>query len=231
MGGVAYRDVNQSDARAKVGVGVDFVDEGMLAPVANHQAHAELHERQQEHAEGRAPGHISPEEEEGGVVADFPEGGFAGEIGLALAEEVQRQLQPDQEEEATDVAEEVEEVVALIADGRGEVLGAVALDVVVLDVVVIVGVPGVAHERVGDVGEQLVKPAEAFLQDPAHVDMLVHHEGVRAHVVGLHDPVQDTVRPVEVSEQEDCTGDRGCEIQQQVGEHHHVGVNAHDLSC
>lgn len=80
------------------------------------------------------------------------------------------------------------------------------------DVVVVVRVPGVAHKWIRDVWEERVEEPEWLGEDAAHVDMLVHHEGVGAHVVGLHDPVEDTMEPGEMVVQIDRAGDDGGEI-------------------
>ncbi len=62
----------------------------------------------------------------------------------------------------------------------------------VLDMVEIVGMPSMAKERIGNVGEEIVNhivrcPPGKY---SAHVDILVLHQRVRAHVPRLHDPVQ-----------------------------------------
>jgi hypothetical protein len=64
----------------------------------------------------------------------------------------------------------------------------------VLDVVVVVSVPSVAHERVEEVRETCIEDRESFREDPTTVNVLVHHEGVAAHIGELHDDVGDGVR-------------------------------------
>lgn len=64
-----------------------------------------------------------------------------------------------------------------------------------------VAVPGVAHERVEDVGEDGVDQGVFFVQNAPHVDVLVHEERVGAHVVELHCGVEDAVPPAEVVEE------------------------------
>ncbi|TKW51113.1 hypothetical protein CTA1_12224 [Colletotrichum tanaceti] len=226
-------EVVRRDAGAKVRVRLVGVDEGVLAPVADHQAQAEQQQRAEEDKGGGAAVEAVQGAEDG-VVAELPEGRLPGVAQLALAEEVARQVEPDEEEEAGDVAEEVEGVVALVADGGGQVVGPVALDVVVLDVVVEVGVPGVAHEGVGDVGEGGVEgPQEAAGlpgEDAAHVDVLVHHEGVGADVVELHGHVQRAVDVAETAEQQQGARHGGGQVEEQVGEHQDVGLVADDAA-
>lgn len=65
-----------------------------------------------------------------------------------------------------------------------------------------------SHDGVGNVQEHLVKPTKAFIEDSAHVDVLMHHGGARARLVGLHDPVQDAVGPVKLSKKVDRAGKR-----------------------
>lgn len=72
---------------------------------------------------------------------------------------------------------------------------------VVFDVVEEVRVPGVAHQWVENVGEDGVDEAVFLVEDAAHMDVLVHEEGVWAHVVELDGGVEDAVPPVEVVEQ------------------------------
>jgi len=110
----------------------------------------------------------------------------------------------------------VREGVALEADGRRQVARAVALDVVVLDVVVVVRVPGVAHEGVHDVGEEVVDEGEAAGEHAALVDVLVLEQGVGSHVVALHGDVEDGVQVGEAGEEEDGGGDRGGEVEEEV---------------
>lgn len=67
-----------------------------------------------------------------------------------------------------------------------------------------------------------------LIQDAAHVDVLMHHQGISAHIVGLHDPVQHAMDPVEVTEEIDGTRHRGGKVQQEMREHDHVGVHPDD---
>ena len=97
--------------------------------------------------------------------------------------------------------QEVQCGVALIAHSRGEIVRPVAFDVVVLNVVKEVRVPGMAHERVEDVGEDGVDQGVFFVQHAPHVDVLVHEQRVGAHVVELHGGVEDAVPPAEVVEE------------------------------
>lgn len=75
---------------------------------------------------------------------------------------------------------------------------------VVLDVVEEVRVPGVSHQRVEDIRKDPVYESILLVQNTPHVDVLVHEQGVRAHVVKLHSGVEYTVPPAEVVEQVQC---------------------------
>lgn len=99
---------------------------------------------------------------------------------------------------------------------------------VVLNMVIEVRIPRVAHEGVGNVGEDGIEKGEAFVQDPAHMDVLVHHQRVGADVADLHDEVQHRVDPGESPEQDDGTGHGRREIQHEVHEHHNVGLHPDD---
>ena len=137
--------VDQSDGGTQVGSGIDVVDKGVLAPVTDHQCDAHLQQGQHEHEERGAEVLASADVDEG-VRGEFRDEGPDGQSALVLAEEVHWEIDPDEEEETTNVVEEMYKLVALVADRAGEVVGAVGFGVVVFDVVVIVRVPGVAHQ-------------------------------------------------------------------------------------
>lgn len=61
-----------------------------------------------------------------------------------------------------------------------------------------VRIPGVAHQRIKDVGEDSVDQRILLVQNASHVDVLVHEQGVGSHIVELYSGVEDTVPPVEV---------------------------------
>ena len=224
----AYGDVDERDAAPKVRVGLDLVHEGVLAPVAHHEPETHQRERDEQRPHGRA----QVDEARGAVQEQVGAGLGSARLErgarLALAHEVRRQVDPDEEKEAGDVVGKVPGVVALVADGGAEVVGAVALDVMVLDVVVVVCVPGVAHERIEDVGEGAVEPGEARRQDAAHVDVLVHHERVGAHVVELHGEVEEGVRVGEAVEEVEGGGNRGAEVEEEVRHEDDVGRMPHE---
>ena len=131
------RDVEERDAGPEVGVRVGLVDEGVLAPVPDHEAGAHGEEGDQVDEEGGARVE-GGEEGEISVGGEFGEEGFEREGGLVFAEEVEGEVGPDEEEEAQEVVEEVGQGVALVADGGGEVRGPVAFDVVVFYVVEVI---------------------------------------------------------------------------------------------
>lgn len=155
----AYRHINQGDAGAEVRIRLVGVDKGVLSPIADHQTQS--HEREgPEEDKGRRLAVEAVQGVQEGVVAELPESRLEAVLRLTLAEKVPRQVEPDQKDEASDVVQEVEDVVTLVADGGRQVVGAVALDVVMFYVVVKVRVPGVAHEGVGDVGKRGVEEAQ-----------------------------------------------------------------------
>lgn len=97
-----------------------------------------------------------------------------------------------------------------------------------LDVVVKVGIPAVSHERVEDVGEQRVKEDELFAKNASHVNVLMHHEGIRAHIADLHKAVNKSVNPPEPVKEKRSAWDRCGKVQQQVRDHHDVCLNSND---
>ena len=150
-------DVEERDAGAEVRGRVEVVDEGVLAPVADHEGDAHAEEREEEDEDGGSRAEVCHECDEG-QPGDFRQDGFERRAVLPPPDEVAGEVEPGGEHEVQDVMREVPGVVALVADRAAEVAGPVALDVVVLDVVEVVGVPGVAHERVEEVGEDGVEP-------------------------------------------------------------------------
>lgn len=207
-----YRDINQGNTRPKVRIRIDLIDKRVLTPVAHHEAYAQEHKREDECEESRARVHPLIERVDGAVIAQLPRPSLDSQQSLALADKVERELEPDKEEKAADVAQEIAEVVALVPHCGRQIAGPVALDMVVFDVVVEVRVPGMAHERVRDVGEERVEGPEGSGQNTAHVDVLVHHQRVAADIVGLHDPVQEAMEPGEVVVQVDGAGDDSGEV-------------------
>lgn len=166
----------------------------MLSPVADHQAQAHHGKREDEHEGGSAGIDIVVQHVKGNIVADLPECALGAVFELSFPEEVQWEFEPDEEHEATDVAQEVWDAVAVIVHCRAQVVSAVAFHVVVLDVMVVVRVPRVTVHRVEQVREQVVEQPELWGEDSIHVDVLVLHQGESAAVEQLHEPVQDTVK-------------------------------------
>lgn len=167
--------IQQSDTRAEVAVRFRLIDEAVLAPVADHQTQSQKSEGEEIHEQRGAEADIRSEEVVHPIGAEFEEGGLGRHAPLASADEGGRQVHPHEEAEARDVEGEVRWTVALVADGGGDVIGPVPFDMVVLDVVEVVGVPGVAEEGIEEVGEGGVEEGEAFGEDATLVDVLVHH--------------------------------------------------------
>lgn len=91
-----YRDVDQGDAGAEIGVWFDFVDEGVLAEVADHHSDAHLDEGDDEDEEGwleLVPCHEVDE----AIGGKLRECGSDCQGGFALSQEVERELEPYQE--------------------------------------------------------------------------------------------------------------------------------------
>lgn len=152
------------------------------------------------------------------VAGDLGAEGADCEIESTLSEEVEREFEPDEEEEAEEVVQEVREGVTLVPDRGGEVVRPVAFGVVVLDVVVEVGVEGVAQEGLDDVREGLVEPGVFLLQDSVAVDVVVEHEGEGSGVVCYHETVEDGVGPGEVVEQKSSALREGEKVDEDMGE-------------
>lgn len=112
---VIYRNVNERNARAIIGVGLIEIDKGMLAPVANHETKSHEKQRNQDDTEGGP--RVQFEQIVYRVVcAQLPECCLHGDGGSSLAEEVTRQIEPDEEVEFADIMEEVKNVVALVPE-------------------------------------------------------------------------------------------------------------------
>lgn len=120
----------------------------MLAPVSNHQATSHDQQRQKENEDRCAGVDIVIQQINRRVVAELPESCAAGIAELTLPPEVEREFGPDEEKESADVASKVKPVVAVVKHCGAQVIGAVALDMVMLDVVVVVRVPGMPEHRV-----------------------------------------------------------------------------------
>lgn len=144
----AYRNINQCDTRAVVRVRINGVHESVLAPVSHHETTAHDRERENKHEHGRPGIDIVVEQVDSDIVAEFPECGPAGIFELALPEEVERKLEPDEEKEPANVTGKVPATIAIVEHGRAEVLLAISLDVVVLDMVVVIGVPRVSEHGI-----------------------------------------------------------------------------------
>ena len=157
----------------------------MLSPIPHHHPAAHTDEGQDEHEQRRArvqPRHRHHER----IARQLRQDGLDEQPVPPLAHEVQRELDGDEEEEAEDVQREMEDGVALVADGGGQVVRAVPLAVVVLDVVVVIRVPGVAHEWLEHVRDGPVEESVSLCEDPAVMDVVVQHYGEGAGVVGGH---------------------------------------------
>lgn len=62
------------------------------------------------------------------------------------------------------------------------------------------------------------------------MNVLVHHEGVGANIVRLHEPVGNAVYPGKMAVQPYGAWHGGCKVQQKMGEHHHVCFDADEFA-
>lgn len=129
----------------------------MLAPVADHQAQTHDGEREDEDERGSAGIDVVVEHINGNVVTDLPEGAFGRILELTLSPKVHWELEPDEKEEPAHVGQEVRDAVAVVVHRCTQIVAAVTLDVVVLDVVVIVRVPCMSVHGIQQVGEEHVE--------------------------------------------------------------------------
>jgi uncharacterized protein (UPF0248 family) len=94
---------------------------------------------------------------------------------------------------ASHIAKEIGDAVAVIEHRCAQIFSAIALDVVVLDMVVEVGIPGVPVHRVKQVREQCVQKIVFRRQHSIPVDMLMFHQSECAAVEQLHEPMHETM--------------------------------------
>lgn len=186
-GGIrTYRCINQCDTGPKVGIRLDLVYESVLAPIAGHQRNAHQSKRNQEDRDGSAGVNKLVHAVKEDVVCNLTASSLERKTGLVVAHEIARQVEPNKQVKAANIVQEVQNAVALVSHCRGQIVGSIAFDVVVLDVMEEIGVPGVSHQRVKDVWEDSIDKGVFLVQDTSHVNVLVHEQGVGAHVVELH---------------------------------------------
>ena len=144
----------------------------MLPKVPDHESNTHLHEGNDKHEKGGWKIALSHEVYES-VIQKLRQRSLGRKTVLALTDKVHGQLDPDEGKETTDIEQKVAQRVALVAEGRGKVFRPVVLDVMMLYVVVVVGIPGVAHQRLEDVGPDMVEPGVFFGQETTIVDMVM----------------------------------------------------------
>jgi len=81
------------------------------------------------------------------------------------------------------------EIVSLVAHGGRQVIRTIVLHVMMLNMVVVVGIPAVSHKWICDIGEDGIQNSITLAKDTAKVYMLMHHESICAHVRRLHGQV------------------------------------------
>lgn len=99
---------------------------------------------------------------------------------------------------------------------------------VMFDVMIEIGVPGVPHKWIRDIGEHGIDQPQnrPLCQDTIHVDVLMHHQCVRSHVVELHRQVENTVNVGKVAEQEDGAWHQGGEVKDEMSQHQDISLVA-----
>ena len=208
-----YRRINERNARPEVRVGLDLIDKGVLTPVASNESQAHESERDQKDKGRCASVDIIVHEVQENIVADLASACLKRKAGLTCTQEVQWQIEPDEKVEATNVLHKVPDAVSLVSNGGREIIGAVAFDMMVLDVVIVVRVPSVTHHWIKDVREDTIDQAILLAEHTTHVDVLMLQKGICAHVITLHDAMKHGVPPMEVGIQVDSRWDAGAEVK------------------
>jgi hypothetical protein len=122
----------------------------------------------------------------------------------------------------------VAELVSLVPDGGGEVFWAIVLVVVVLDVMVVVRVPRVAHQRLEYDGPALIEQAVFLLQEAVVVNVIMEQQRESPLVPHLHDTVKHSVRPCVVNVEQNGAWHRRRQVQYDVRQKHDVDRLADD---
>lgn len=102
-----------------------------------------------------------------------------------------------------------------------------------LYMMVIVGIPCVAMERIGDVRVNAVNPVhrEFLREDSAGVDMLMSHESIRPDKPGLHEPMKYPMKVVEVVIQIHSARQRRGSVHGEMRDHNHIGGISNNCLC
>lgn len=188
----------------------------MLAPVSDHEAESKQAERDEQDECRSARVDVRGHEVQESVGSVLGSGGLEGQFVVLLAREVEWQVEPDEEQKAADVVREVPDIVSLIAQRGRKIVWPVAFDVMVLDVVVVIRVPSVAHQRFQDVREAEVEESPVFGEYAAVVDVVVHQECERACAPECEGRVDDSVDVGEVVEEIHRAGEIDECIQEDV---------------
>lgn len=87
------------------------------------------------------------------------------------------------------------------------------------------------HQRVEDVRKHSVDKSVFLIQNTPHVNVLVHQESVRTHVVELHSRVKDTVPPVEVVKQVKRGWNARAKVGEKMRDHDYIGLSPDNTLC
>lgn len=89
-----YRCVNERNAGPEVRIRLDFVYEGVLAPIPGHQRNAHEGKWDQEDEDGSLRVNKSVHGVQEDVIGDFATASFERKAGLVVAKEVAWQIKP-----------------------------------------------------------------------------------------------------------------------------------------
>ena len=185
-----HRHVNQRDARSKIRVWVHLVDKSVLSPISHHQPDAHHSKRQSECEKCGAEIPFQHHHDEH-ITCQLGCACLDGQTISLFTDKVKRELDPNEGEKSSNIAREMQERVALIPNGGRKIVRAIALAVMVLDVVVKIRIPSVSHEGLQDIRNQMIEKCVLFCQHAVIVNMVVQHKGERSTVPTHHDTVTD----------------------------------------
>lgn len=133
---ITYRNINQCDAREVIRIRIGWIHKSMLTPITNHQAQAHNREGKNKHEGGSASIDVVVQHINGNIVAYLPESTSGCILKLTLSPKIQWKFQPNEENESTHVSQEVGNTIAVVVHCCAQVIPAITLDMVMLDVVV-----------------------------------------------------------------------------------------------
>lgn len=124
--------------------------------------------------------------------------------------------------------QEIPNVVPLVADGRREILGSIAFDVVMFDVVIIVRIPRVTHQGLQNVRKCPIEPGPVLGQYAIVVNMIVHHQRKTSCAPECESHMSDAMEVREMVEEPDGAGEVDREVEQDMREKDDIGRVSYD---